>query len=116
MEKALGLDVVQEIRLLARRMFDLAEAVDGRRAPSAARLCRLVGQILRRVRRDPIRGTQPRTLAAAFRLVSDAVDRLDELARQAPEVRVPASALAAEATELATQLFDRIEARSIGLG
>jgi hypothetical protein len=113
MENTLSLDIVQEIRLLARRAFDLADGVTSDAAPSAGRLCRLVGQLLRRVRRNPLGGADDRSVSVAFKLVSDAVALLDCLAQESPDTAVEASALAAEATDVADRLFDMVEARAL---
>ncbi len=114
MDRTLSTNIGQEIRLLARRAFDVADRA-GRRAqaPSATRLCRLVGRLLRQVRHDAFEEPRDRALALVFKLVSDAVALLDALALEAPETRLEASALAAEGSDLADRLFDLLEARAL---
>ncbi|GIW72204.1 MAG: hypothetical protein KatS3mg102_1746 [Planctomycetota bacterium] len=108
MTETLRMDVLQETRLLGRRVFDLADRAGG--GWQAARLCALVRAMLRRVPAGGSPQQERSQLAAAFRFVADAVGGLDALARQWPALAVEASALAAEATELAERLFELLEA------
>ncbi len=109
MAECLSLTLLQDVRSFGSRVYSFT--AEGEMPPDAALAVRLQKDATRAAvkiaRASAARNPrdQKQHLLAAFRTISDAISGLDALAKEEPARAVEAAALAAEASDLAEQIY-----------